>query len=243
MGTLQKSKPSGVKMNMPEVKRVRAMGMFELKVKGWTHEEIAAEYRCSTDTVARLLDWAAREGQILKHEEAILDRLMPKAIAVYEKALDNNDVFVAKDLMATLSRLSERIDKRQEHVEELSLAAYLKTRRRTENPDRGVGVAVQQQAGVHGPVQPLEVIEAEFRAGDDDGTGEDEAGASRLEPLRPDGSGLGEVPRDAEEVPAGTGEDAGAGGVPEESVGAGGADGSAGIAGDDPEAVPAAAAS
>lgn len=116
----------------PETKRLRAMGMLEMRLRNHTLREIADEYRCSTDTVDRHLMWAAREGNILKHEEDILSRLVPKAIATYEKALDTNDVFVAKDILGMLAKLSERVDKRTEHVEELSLNAWLKTRQRTD---------------------------------------------------------------------------------------------------------------
>jgi hypothetical protein len=110
------------------------MGMLEHRIKGWTLQEIADEYRCSIDTVQRHLDWGAREGNILKHEETILERLMPKAIKAYEKALDAEvpDIFVAKDLMAHLMKMSERVEKRTEHVEELSLNAWLKTRKATD---------------------------------------------------------------------------------------------------------------
>lgn len=110
------------------------MGMLEHRIKGWTLQEIADEYRCSIDTVQRHLDWGAREGNILKHEETILERLMPKAIKAYEKALDAEvpDIFVAKDLMAHLMKMSERVEKRTEHVEELSLTAWLKTRRQAD---------------------------------------------------------------------------------------------------------------
>jgi DNA-binding CsgD family transcriptional regulator len=128
--------PGTAVVKHPQTKRLRAMGMLEMRVKSRTLQEIADEYRCSIDTVQRHLEWAAREGNILKHEETILERLIPKAIAAYEKALDNNDVFVAKDLLGHLMKLSERVDKRQEHVEELSLNAWLKTRKQT---DRGRG--------------------------------------------------------------------------------------------------------
>jgi hypothetical protein len=149
------------------------MGMLECRVKGWTMPEIAAEYRCSIDTVERHLEWAVREGQIQKHEETILERLIPKAITAYEKALDRDDVFVAKDLLGHLMKLSERVDARREHVEELSLTAWLKTRKRTES------------GGVRSP-----------SAGD-----QDSADAAREDPLRVAGAGDGEVPGDAEAGP------------------------------------------
>lgn len=161
----------------PRLKKLRAMQMLELRLKSHTLQEIADEFRVSIDTVQRHLDWAVREGAIQKHEEAILERLVPKAIKAYEKALDNDtpDIFVAKDILGHLMKLSERVDKRQEHVEELTLNAWIKSRKATDVGRHGntadaaredsLRVAVHDEGPVpgHAPAGPAETGEASDR--------------------------------------------------------------------------------
>lgn len=148
---------------VPQVKRLRAMQMLEMRVSGKKIVDIAKHFNCSDDTVARTLDWAAREGLIQDAEEKILQGLVPAAIAVYEKALKEGDTFVAKDILGHLAKISDRVAQRQEHVEELSLAAYLRTRR--ERLDDAAGT---QAAGEIGPpditVEAISVDDAPAKA-------------------------------------------------------------------------------
>lgn len=114
----------------PAIRRVRAMKMLEMRVAGHTMDAIAAEFNCHPDTVARNLDWAAREGLLQKTEEDIISKLVPEAIRVYTDALaKNNDTFVAKDVLTHAMKIADRLAARKEHEEDLSLNAWLKTRK------------------------------------------------------------------------------------------------------------------
>jgi hypothetical protein len=55
---------------------------------------------------------------------------VPEAIRVYTDALTkNNDTFVAKDVLTHAMKIADRLAARKEHEEELSLTAWLRTRK------------------------------------------------------------------------------------------------------------------
>lgn len=221
----------------PRLKKLRAMQMLEMRLKSHTLQEIADEFRVSIDTVQRHLDWAVREGAIQKHEESILERLVPKAIKAYEKALDADtpDIFVAKDILSHLMKLSERIEKRTEHVEELSLTAWLKTRKATDVGRHDASGA--RGNDVPGALPVVEVRAEDVRPGEADAGSQDATGAAREDPFRPAGHGDREVPRHAAAGPAEVGPPIDGELVSTEPASAGRADGEASLDAIDTEVV------
>ena len=114
----------------PEIRRVRALQMLQRRIAGGTMEQIGQEFGVSPETVSRQLKWAAREGLIEDHEERILNELVPEALRIYsEKMKKENDAFMAKDVLMILTKLGDRVAARREHVEEMTLSAYMRLRK------------------------------------------------------------------------------------------------------------------
>lgn len=113
------------RFEQPELRRLRAMKALELRLAGVRMNDIAAELNCSIDTVQRYVDWARREGLTDEYEARIISNLVPKAIRTYEKLLDSDDPFVAKDVIDKLIKLGDRYQAKQTAKEEQGLAAYI----------------------------------------------------------------------------------------------------------------------
>lgn len=122
-------------------------------------EQIGNEFGCSPDSVARQLKWAAREGLIEDHEERILNDLVPEALRIYsEKMKNDNDAYLARDVLMILTKLGERVAARREHVEEMTLSAYMRLRK--EMTDESANQALPDAKGRAG--DPADVIDAEI---------------------------------------------------------------------------------
>jgi hypothetical protein len=118
------------RLRNPQLYEARAMQILSLKVQhGYTHKQIAAQMNISVDTVERSLTWAARQGLTKQYENAIIERLVPKAVSIYEQQLDKGDPFVAKDIIDKLFKLGERFDRREATQEGQTLHAYLAEKR------------------------------------------------------------------------------------------------------------------
>lgn len=113
----------------PELRRLRAMKALELRIGGMSMALIGKELNCNARTVQALIDWARKEGLTDEYEVNIIQRLVPKAIKVYEAQLDSNDPYVAKDVIDKLIKLGDRYQARTQAKEELGLAAYLADRK------------------------------------------------------------------------------------------------------------------
>lgn len=143
----------------PELRRVRALQMLQRRITGGTLEQIADEFGVTRETVSRQLKWAAREGLIEDHEERILNELVPEAIRIYsEKMKNDNDAFVARDVLTFLTKLGDRVAARREHVEEMTLSAYMRLRK--ESKDESANPAVPDAESR--PGDPADVIDAEI---------------------------------------------------------------------------------
>lgn len=106
--------------------RLRAMEMLNLKVQGYTNAKIGERFGVGVDTVRRSLEYAGREGLVKEYENQLIAELIPEAIRVYkEKLTDENDPYVAKDIIDKLIKLGDRFQIAEAKQEELTLSAYL----------------------------------------------------------------------------------------------------------------------
>lgn len=104
--------------------------MLERRVANRSIKEIAEEFRCHVNTVYKGLNYAIREGLTREYENQLIGRLVPEALRVYEEKLKNeNDVFVAKDVIDKMVKLGDRFTQKESHQEELSLKAYVERKK------------------------------------------------------------------------------------------------------------------
>lgn len=115
---------------------MRAAEMLSLKLLGWKDADIANRFNCSEDTVARSLNYASREGMTKRYEEQVLERLVPKAIEIYSRKLEAGDEFVAKDVIEKLFRIGDRLSKREQRAEEITLEAHLRSKRNNRRQEK-----------------------------------------------------------------------------------------------------------
>ncbi len=110
--------PGYVKVgHSPELYRLRAMEILQLRMRNHTLDTIAKTMGVSVDTVRRSLEYATREGLTKQYESDLISKLVPKALTVLEEALDKtSDVKVAMHIVDKMVKLGERFAK-GEHVE------------------------------------------------------------------------------------------------------------------------------
>ncbi len=108
---------------------LRAEMVLTDNIHGASHKEMALKYGCSVDTIKRSLAYAVREGLVKQHENEILSRLVPLAVKVYEDKLKEGDAYVAKHVIDNLLKLGDRFEGREAAKEEISLSAYLQSKR------------------------------------------------------------------------------------------------------------------
>lgn len=121
----------GTGQRNPQLRRLRALQIVSERVYGATLKDIAKKFNISEKTVAAELQYATRNGLIESAEERILNELVPLALETYKRALsgDTPDVFVAKDVLGQLAKISDRATSSKQHQEKLTLAAYLEHKR------------------------------------------------------------------------------------------------------------------
>lgn len=121
----------------PDVRRLRALEMIQMRMVGTTIEAIAAHFNCDHNTVSRTIQWAGKTGIIDTAENQILQSLVPKALKVYSDALDNGDTFAAKHVIDKLSEMAERADRRRDKGEDRMLEVWMKEREARKRADKG----------------------------------------------------------------------------------------------------------
>ncbi len=81
----------------PDLRRLRALRMIEMRIKGKTLAEVAKEFGVSKDTVERSLSWAKKAELVVQAEDKILRELVPAATAALRAVLaGENDEVKAK---------------------------------------------------------------------------------------------------------------------------------------------------
>lgn len=131
-------RPIGTILNSPDLRRLRAMEMLQMRIANRSIGQIAEHFQCSVNTVSRALEWAEREGLVKQYENEIIQRLVPKAIALYEKRMEGDDAdpYVAKDIIDKLIKLGDRFERRQQQQEELGVRGYIANKRLEQQKDK-----------------------------------------------------------------------------------------------------------
>ncbi len=104
------------------------MEMIRLKIAGFNMQEIAEQFRCSYNTVQRSIQYGEREGLVRQYENQIIADLVPAALKVYMKKLnEDEDPFVAKHIIDVVTKMGERFEmlEQRNNEAEQSLAQYL----------------------------------------------------------------------------------------------------------------------
>ena len=109
--------------------RVRRVMMLESKIKGSTNGQLMKEFNLSQKQLKNELLKAKQENLVRDIEANILERLATKALKLYDKALDEEDLFVAKDVLAQVHKIAERKEKKQLSEQNVGLALWLQARK------------------------------------------------------------------------------------------------------------------
>ena len=150
----------------PELRRIRAMKMLERRTSGASLAQVGEEFNLSTDAVDDNLRWLVNEGYLLDAESTILERLVPKALQIYDEQLDLGNFDAASDVVKHLLKLHERHQAKTQHSEELSLKAYLELRRQQTSRTSEVTIDVipeqvgQLDSGTEGQLDVLDTSDS-----------------------------------------------------------------------------------
>jgi hypothetical protein len=79
----------------PDLRRLRALKMIDMKIRGKTYKEIAEEFGVGTKAVKETLSWAKKAELVVKAEDKVLAELVPAAHDAFKRALAAEDPEVA----------------------------------------------------------------------------------------------------------------------------------------------------
>jgi len=129
------SRTESNRLKDPQLRKLRRQQIVMSRVLGLKNEAIGKVFGLAPNTIAQEIRLAKKDGTLDDLNQRILDDLVPDAIAVYKKKLlDEDDAFVAKDVLKHLDRLTARKDtkEQQEHVQ-YSMQAYIESKRQLPN--------------------------------------------------------------------------------------------------------------
>ena len=86
-------------VNQPDEQRAQSMLMLADRLTGASVKTLGARYSCSSRTVLRRLALARGSGLVEDAKAHIIDTLVPKALHVFNQALEAGDVSVATDVL------------------------------------------------------------------------------------------------------------------------------------------------
>lgn len=95
----RKNKPTQLK---PRERALRGQLILARKLSGERVADIAKDFRISLDTAYKALDETFASGITAQAKDFVSTRLLPKALAVYDQALDEMNVEVARDVLQGL---------------------------------------------------------------------------------------------------------------------------------------------
>lgn len=173
--TIKPKKKAGPPTLAAELYRVRAMQILHDRILGLSYLEIQEKYNISHATVTRSLNYAEREGLTKGYENKLIG-LAAKALAIYEKQLDEGDPYVAKDVIDKLVKMGDRFSQKETAEQELGLKAYIATTRRANKKaeDTVDGTVIDSHRGPGGATDPNNdgdsvPVEADFQESYPDG--------------------------------------------------------------------------
>jgi hypothetical protein len=140
---IQDYKNQSAKVQDPAIRKLRRQQIVMSKVMGLTNKHIGKVFGLAAGTIAHEINMAKKDGTLDDLNQRILDELVPDAIAVYKKKLlEEDDAFVAKDVLKHLERLTTRKDDKESRQEaQYSMQAYIEQKRQL--PD-GSMVSIEQ---------------------------------------------------------------------------------------------------
>ena len=105
------------------------------RLNGEKVKDIARRMNLSERTVKRDLDRARKSGLLREFEDAVMERLVPKALEQYESALRDGDLFVAKDVLHHAARIADRDVKVKSRAAGMSLQMWLQMRKENQGKE------------------------------------------------------------------------------------------------------------
>jgi hypothetical protein len=163
----------------PEERKLRGEMIVAKRLAGKRMGEIADEFRISEATAYRALNEATRSGLLEKARDFVGTVLLPKALAVYEQALDNMDVEVARDVLQGLGITGRRVQVETKHTVSEDFDAW----RLKKASKLGLIVDAETVQTADSSRAPLPGDGLPLQLGDGAGGDPDEAAATDLEPL------------------------------------------------------------
>lgn len=106
----------------PDLKRLRTEKIIALKINGWSHQQIATELNCSTDTIRRSINKARQEGLIEKLGLRLVKELVPAALAVVQQHLAEGSLKAAELVFKNFGKQQE-LKERRELAEDMARSA------------------------------------------------------------------------------------------------------------------------
>jgi hypothetical protein len=97
---------------------------------------------------------AKKQNFLYDIEQKILSELTPLALELYEKALKDGDLFVAKDILLHSSKIADRHAKKEQQQEGMGLQLWLQLRKERQNEIGSIDVEVINAADEEKPSPP-----------------------------------------------------------------------------------------
>lgn len=146
------------------IKTLQAMELVRARVEGKTVEEAGASLGLTRATAYRRLKWAEENGLLNEMRNIVLSKIVPKALAAYEKALDLVDttspealevhkvkLTAAKDIAYGAGVLSKDTQKAKQGEDEYSLEWFMSQRNQKGLPDVNAGGVSEVLPPASGP--------------------------------------------------------------------------------------------
>lgn len=109
----------GAKLNHRQFKnkrerRLAALQMYHDRMAGATYRELMQKWGLHKITIITMLKEIMNDDLVRQLEKKILESVVPMAIEVYTKKLEQGSEFVAKDVLNNFSKIADRSLKREE---------------------------------------------------------------------------------------------------------------------------------
>ena len=116
------------------------------RLHGMTHQDLSSKYNLSEAGVKLELNKAKKAGLLKGIEERIIGELSNKALDLYTKALEDGDLFVAKDVLVHAAKIADRHDKKEQVQQGMSLQLWMQLRKeRLLNEETAEGEVIDVQ--------------------------------------------------------------------------------------------------
>lgn len=154
-----KKKKGVAVLTHPEQQAAQAALMLTERLGGKTIGEIQQAFGVSRSTVHRRLNLAEQHGLLETAKAILLERLLPKALAVYDAALDDGEREIARDVIfglgalrktATVTTVPSSVEDNEETLEDFRARLFAQ---------RHATGAIQQKVSESAETEPVDVID------------------------------------------------------------------------------------